>query len=93
MTGHNIVIGPKPPTMLKARLYELELNNVKKNLMPTSASKTDILLGSSNPILTVLQPYQMVKDNRSTGLKRQCPWQFADGDIDVFLEAALAHRV
>ena len=40
----------------------------------------------------VLQPYQMVKDLR-TGVESSNPGAILDGDIDAFMEAALAQRV
>ena len=40
----------------------------------------------------VLQPYQMVKDLR-TGVESSNPNAVLDGDIDAFIEAALAQRV
>lgn len=78
-------------TMLKARLYELELRQREEKLNAHSASKTDI--GWGHQIRSyVLQPYQMVKDNR-TGVEKGNAHGVLDGDIDVFLEAALAHRI
>ena len=40
----------------------------------------------------MLQPYQMVKDLR-TGTQSGNPASVLDGDIDAFIESALAHRV
>jgi peptide chain release factor 2 len=40
----------------------------------------------------VLQPYQMVKDLR-TGVESSNPSAVLDGDLDQFIEAALAQRV
>jgi peptide chain release factor 2 len=40
----------------------------------------------------VLQPYQMVKDLR-TGVTSGTPSEVLDGDIDAFIEAALAQRM
>lgn len=78
-------------TMLKARLYELELRKKEEKLSAQSASKTDI--GWGHQIRSyVLQPYQMVKDNR-TGVERGNASAVLDGDIDCFLEAALAMRL
>jgi peptide chain release factor 2 len=78
-------------SMLKARLYELELRKKEEKLTAQSASKTDI--GWGHQIRSyVLQPYQMVKDNR-TGVERGNASGVLDGDIDCFLEAALAMRI
>lgn len=77
--------------MLKARLYELELRKKEEKLSAQSASKTDI--GWGHQIRSyVLQPYQMVKDAR-TGVERGNAAGVLDGDIDCFLEAALAMRI
>jgi peptide chain release factor 2 len=40
----------------------------------------------------VLQPYQLVKDLR-TGVESTNPSAVLDGDIDAFIEAALAERI
>jgi peptide chain release factor 2 len=40
----------------------------------------------------VLQPYQLVKDLR-TGVESTNPSAVLDGDIDRFIEAALAERI
>lgn len=77
--------------MLKARLYELELRKKEEKLTAQSAGKTDI--GWGHQIRSyVLQPYQMVKDTR-TGVERGNANGVLDGDIDCFLEAALAMRI
>jgi peptide chain release factor 2 len=77
-------------TMLKARLYELELRKREEKLSAQTANKTDI--GWGHQIRSyVLQPYQMVKDSR-TGVERGNAHGVLDGDIDAFLEAALAQK-
>lgn len=77
--------------MLKARLYELELRKKEEKLMAQSSAKTDI--GWGHQIRSyVLQPYQMVKDAR-TGVEKGNAQGVLDGDIDDFLEAALAMRI
>jgi peptide chain release factor 2 len=40
----------------------------------------------------VLQPYQLVKDLR-TGVESTNPSAVLDGEIDPFIEAALAERI
>ncbi|WP_286722974.1 peptide chain release factor 2 [Devosia sp. 63-57] len=77
--------------MLKSRLYEMELQKREEAANAQSASKTDI--GWGHQIRSyVLQPYQMVKDLR-TGVESSQPAAVLDGDIDEFMEAALAQRV
>lgn len=78
-------------SMLKARLYERELQRREEEAAATNAQKTDI--GWGHQIRSyVLQPYQMVKDLR-TGVETSQPDRVLDGDIDAFLAAALAARV
>jgi peptide chain release factor 2 len=77
--------------MLKARMYEEELRKREEAAYDTHASKTDI--GWGHQIRSyVLQPYQMVKDLR-TGEESGQPDKVLDGDLDVFMQAALAARV
>jgi peptide chain release factor 2 len=76
--------------MLKARLYELELQKREAERLAAEASKTDI--GWGHQIRSyVLQPYQMVKDLR-TGVERSDPQKVLDGDLDEFMAASLAAR-
>ena len=78
-------------TMLKARLYEAELQRREAAASATEASKTDI--GWGHQIRSyVLAPYQMVKDLR-TGVEKGNPAAVLDGDLDEFMAAALAARV
>ena len=77
--------------MLKARLYELELQRREDEANDAASSKTDI--GWGNQIRSyVLHPYQMVKDLR-TGVESGNPNAVLDGALDPFMEAALAQRV
>jgi peptide chain release factor 2 len=77
--------------MLKSRLYELELKKREEKANAEAASKTEI--GWGHQIRSyVLQPYQLVKDLR-TGVQSSDPQGVLDGDIDEFMEAALAQRV
>lgn len=77
--------------MLKARLYEVELEKREAEANAAAAAKTDI--GWGHQIRSyVLQPYQMVKDLR-TGVETSNTSGVLDGDLDDFMEAALAARV
>src|SRR5680860_1919315 len=77
--------------MLRARLYEAELKRREEEAAREAASKTDI--GWGHQIRSyVLQPYQLVKDLR-TGAESTNPNAVLDGDIDAFIEAALAERI
>ena len=77
--------------MLRARLYEEELKRREEEANATTAAKTDI--GWGHQIRSyVLQPYQMVKDLR-TGVESGNPQAVLDGDLDKYMEAALAQRV
>jgi peptide chain release factor 2 len=77
--------------MLRARLYEAELKKREDAANAEAASKSEI--GWGHQIRSyVLQPYQMVKDLR-TGVTSTAPDDVLDGDINQFMEAALAHRI
>jgi len=77
--------------MLRARLYELELKKREEASQSQNASKSEI--GWGHQIRSyVLQPYQMVKDLR-TSVEKGNAQGVLDGDIDAFLEAALAQKV
>jgi peptide chain release factor 2 len=77
--------------MLRARLYELELQKREEKINADAASKTDI--GWGHQIRSyVLQPYQMVKDLR-TGHVSGTPAEVLDGDLDPFMETSLAQRL
>ncbi len=81
----------KAMAMLKARLYEAELQKREAEKMAQEATKSDI--GWGHQIRSyVLQPYQMVKDLR-TGVERSDPHKVLDGDLDQFMAASLAQRV
>lgn len=77
--------------MLKARLYELELQKREEAANDAASAKTDI--GWGNQIRSyVLHPYQMVKDLR-TNIEKGNAGAVLDGDLDDFVEASLAARV
>ncbi len=77
--------------MLKARLYELELKKKQKDFEVLESSKKDIGWGSQIRSY-VLQPYRLVKDNR-TNLEVSDPEKVLNGDITEFLEASVYQGV
>jgi peptide chain release factor 2 len=77
--------------MLKARLYERELKLKEEAADAANSVKTEI--GWGHQIRSyVLHPYQMVKDLR-TNVETSNTGAVLDGDIDDFLEAALAQKI
>ncbi len=78
-------------SMLKARLYENELQKREEETQADRGEKTDI--GWGHQIRSyVMQPYQMVKDTR-TEVETSNVQGVLDGDLDDFMAAALAARV
>jgi peptide chain release factor 2 len=78
-------------SMLRARLFEMELKKREDAAQATEDTKTDI--GWGHQIRSyVLQPYQLVKDLR-TEVETSNTGAVLDGDIDMFLEAALAAKI
>jgi peptide chain release factor 2 len=77
--------------MLRARLYELELQKREAAQQAIEDQKTDI--GWGHQIRSyVLQPYQMVKDLR-TNVETSDTDGVLNGDLDRFMAASLAQRV
>ncbi|WP_315762564.1 peptide chain release factor 2 [Sphingomonas sp. Y38-1Y] len=77
--------------MLRARLYEAELQKREAAALSDYSAKTEI--GWGHQIRSyVLQPYQLVKDLR-TGVTSTAPSDVLDGDLDPFMAAALSQRV
>ena len=73
--------------MLKARLYDYELKKKEEESETLQSSKSEI--GWGHQIRSyILQPYQLVKDNR-TNFESTNPKKILDGDIDEFLERSL----
>jgi peptide chain release factor 2 len=77
--------------MLRARLYEAELQRREEAQAALEDAKTDI--GWGHQIRSyVLQPYQMVKDLR-TEVETSDTQGVLDGDLDPFMAASLSQRV
>jgi peptide chain release factor 2 len=75
---------------LRAKLFELETQKREAQAAAEQAAKTDI--GWGHQIRSyVLQPYQMVKDLR-TGVSTSNTGAVLDGDLDEFMQAALAQK-
>ena len=73
--------------MLKARLYDFEMKKKDQESETLESSKAEI--GWGHQIRSyVLQPYQLVKDNR-TNFESTNPKKILDGEIDEFLEKSL----
>ncbi len=77
--------------MLKAKLYEIELKRREEINNKNALDKGEIGWGSQIRSY-VLHPYQMVKDLR-TSVEVGNTQSVLDGDIDVFIESALALKV
>ena len=73
--------------MLKARLYDFEIKKKEKENQSHESTKSEI--GWGHQIRSyVLQPYRLVKDNR-TNFESTNPDKILNGEIDDFLEQSL----
>ena len=73
--------------MLKARLYDFELKKKNQQSQNIESSKSEI--GWGHQIRSyVLQPYRLVKDNR-TNFESTNPDKILNGELDEFLEQSL----
>ena len=73
--------------MLKARLYDFEIKKKEKESENFESSKSEI--GWGHQIRSyVLQPYRLIKDNR-TNFESTSPDKILDGELDDFLEQSL----
>jgi peptide chain release factor 2 len=77
--------------ILRARLYELEMEKQKERMEDLHKTKKDIAWGSQIRSY-VLHPYRMVKDHR-TGVEIGNTDAVLDGEIDAFIEAYLLYRI
>ncbi len=76
--------------MLKARLYEYEIQKREEENQKNINSKTDI--GWGHQIRSyILQPYQLVKDLRNK-IENTNPTSVLDGNIDQFIEGGIRNR-
>jgi len=76
--------------ILKARLYENELQKREMENQKETNSKTDI--GWGHQIRSyILQPYQLVKDLRNK-VEKTNPKDVLNGDIDEFIEAGIINK-
>ncbi len=76
--------------MLKARLYEHEMQKKEEENKKEINSKTDI--GWGHQIRSyVLQPYQLVKDLRNK-IESTNPSSVLDGNLDLFIEEGIKNK-
>ena len=77
--------------MLRARLYEHEIQRREEKNQKELDSKTDI--GWGHQIRSyVLQPYQLVKDLRNK-IESSNPKSILDGNIDLFIEEGIKIKI
>lgn len=74
----------KAMKMLKARLYEIEVEKRQAEVDKINAAKKQVAWGSQIRNY-VLQPYQLVKDVR-TGMQTSAVQKVLDGDLQEFIE-------
>ena len=77
--------------LLRARLYEREIERKRAEAQAVEDSKLDIAWGSQIRSY-VLAPYRMVKDHRTKKEMGDVD-RVLDGDLDAFIKAALQWRV
>lgn len=77
----------KALAILKAKLYQIELEKIKAEKDKMASSKKKIDFGSQIRNY-VLHPYKLVKDNR-TGVEKTDVTSVLNGDINIFIKAYL----
>ena len=78
-------------SMLRARLYEMELQKKEEDSQEKLENRSEI--GWGHQIRSyVLQPYQLVKDLR-TDIEDTNPQNVLNGEIDLFLSASLSQKI
>ena len=76
--------------MLRARLYEYEMQKKEEENQKELNTKTDI--GWGHQIRSyILQPYQLVKDLRNK-VESTNPLSILDGNIDIFIEEGIKNK-
>ena len=78
----------KAMSMLRAKLYQIEIDKREAEVSARHGEKTKIGFGGQTVRNYVLHPDQFVKDAR-TGTKVGNPQPLLDGDLDLFLESYL----
>ena len=77
--------------ILRAKLYQLELDKKRAELAKKEGEKKDISWGSQIRSY-VLQPYQLIKDHR-TGYEEGNVEKVLDGELDGFIEKFLLAKL
>ena len=77
--------------VLRARLYEREMEKRREKQREVEAAKSDIAFGSQIRSY-VLHPYKLVKDHR-TDYESFQPDEVLDGDIDMFIKHTLVAKM
>ncbi len=77
--------------MLRSKLYELKIEEQKKNLAEIRGEVSDIAWGSQIRSY-VFHPYSMVKDHR-TQTETGNVGAVMDGDLDMFIDAYLRQQI
>jgi peptide chain release factor 2 len=80
----------KALSMLKSRLYQIEVEKRNEERDKVESSKKRIDFGSQIRNY-VLHPYKLVKDNR-TGIERSDVQNVLDGDLDDYIKAFLMEQ-
>lgn len=76
--------------VLKAKLYQLKLEEKNELIKETVGASLDNAFGSQIRSY-VLHPYSMVKDHR-TSVESSNPLKVLDGDLDIFINAYLKYK-
>jgi len=80
----------KAMNMLRAKLYELRMDEKRQDMEKFYGAKGEIAWGSQIRSY-VLQPYTLVKDHRC-GVETSNVQKVLDGDIQMFIEGWLKHQ-